>query len=216
MIKAVLFDFDDTLVRTYKTAIRHFEHIAKTMGIKIPDERDMRRQWGKSWGEFVQKLWPKTDPDVFARMFGSVLKRLDGFQQVDGVSGTLRKLSDSYVLGIVSSRERISLPIMAEHANIDMGLFRHVVTWNDVEHYKPDPRVFDGIIGKLEGQGISRQEVVYIGDNLVDLNAARGAGLHFLAVTTGVTGREEFIKEGMEEHKILKSFMELPEKLKHF
>ena len=91
-----------------------------------------------------------------------------------------------------------------------------MVTWNDVEHYKPDPRVFDGILHRLDNEGIRRDEIVYVGDNLVDLSAAQGAGLHFLAVTTGVTGKRAFLRKGLGSQNVLRSFTDLPEKLKHF
>ena len=37
------------------------------------------------------------------------------------------------------------------------------------------------------------EECVYIGDSIVDAEAAQRAGINFIAVLTGVTSRAEFI-----------------------
>ena len=45
------------------------------------------------------------------------------------------------------------------------------------EHHKPDPRVFDALIQVLQGSSIDKNEILYVGDSLSDLYAARDAGL---------------------------------------
>ena len=54
----------------------------------------------------------------------------------------------------------------------------------DVEHPKPAP---DVILRGMELLGSAPQETAYIGDTPIDAEAARRAGVHFIAVPTSNT-----------------------------
>jgi len=216
MIKVILFDFDDTLIRTYSSAVNHIRNAAKLFGVRVPHESEIKLHWGKHFKDFTTSLWPGLNTGGFNEIYEKFLTRMRGYPPVDGVHEVIETLTGNYMLGLVTSRDSMSLPIRARQANIDLGSFAHIVTSDDVRHYKPDPRVFDEILRKTEIDGIKKEEIVYIGDNIVDFHAARNAGLNFFGVTTGVVTKEDFLKEGLREERILISVTELPEKLKRF
>ena len=58
-----------------------------------------------------------------------------------------------------------------------------------VTHHKPNP---EGLLLAISRLGAQKQDVLYIGDALVDAEAARQAGIDFLAVLTGTVSRETF------------------------
>ena len=60
-----------------------------------------------------------------------------------------------------------------------------------------------------------KHKVVYVGDALVDWEAARDADLGlFLAVTTGFTSAEEFLEAGVPQNQILQSAASVPQALR--
>ncbi len=86
------------------------------------------------------------------------------------------------------------------------GLFDLVVGGEDTEVRKPDPAVFTAFLARYK-----LQDLVYVGDALVDWEAARDAGLGlFLAVTTGFTSEEEFLTAGVPKNQILQSAASVP------
>ena len=59
----------------------------------------------------------------------------------------------------------------------------------DVTAAKPDPQ---GILKALDVMKVAKNDVLYIGDSVVDARTAENAGVDFAPVTTGMTRAEEF------------------------
>ncbi len=57
-----------------------------------------------------------------------------------------------------------------------------IVTCNDVTKTKPDP---EGILKLMEALGVNSEEVLVLGDHLVDMQAARAAGVHAVGISHG-------------------------------
>jgi len=69
-------------------------------------------------------------------------------------------------------------------ADIDM-----VIGADDVKVEKPDPEGLNAMISKMK---LRKEEVLYIGDSIIDAETANRADVDFVAVTTGATLKEEF------------------------
>ena len=59
-----------------------------------------------------------------------------------------------------------------------------IVGGEDVTCEKPDP---EGLLKAVETLGRDKQDVLYVGDSLVDAKTAQSAGVDFAAVLTGTT-----------------------------
>lgn len=58
------------------------------------------------------------------------------------------------------------------------------------DYAKPDPRVFTKILADFS---VTNEETVYVGDSITDGLAAKGAGLHFIAVMeSGLRTKDDF------------------------
>lgn len=61
---------------------------------------------------------------------------------------------------------------------------------DNLQFLKPDPRVFNKALTDFQ---VTPQECVYIGDAVSDAVAAKGAGMHFIAVLeSGLRKKEDF------------------------
>ncbi len=59
----------------------------------------------------------------------------------------------------------------------------------------------------------SLEDILYVGDSLIDYFAERDRGIDFIAITTGIHTKDDFLREGLEEDSILNEFSALCLKL---
>jgi len=67
--------------------------------------------------------------------------------------------------------------------------FTVIIGGEDVSQHKPHP---EGLLKAVERLEANKERTLYIGDSLVDAEAAERAGIAFLAVLSGVTSGEQF------------------------
>jgi len=210
MIKAVIFDFDDTLVETYEVVSENLKLVLKKNGLNIPTERDLREHWGKSCNELFSTLWPGIDKNIIYEQEKELLKTFKSPSPVKGVHEMLDLLSNKFILGIVTGGDKNFFMEKIIKAGIDIKKFSFVLTQDEVQKPKSDPGYFAPAFSELEKLGISKNEVLFVGDSVYDYEAAKNAGILFAGVLTGPASREDFMKKGVKESMIIPSVMELP------
>ena len=86
-------------------------------------------------------------------------------------------------------------------------LLRHfdfTLSRDEVTALKPSP---EGVLKALDLMGLPKDEVVYVGDSIIDVRAAKAAGIKVASVTTGRYSHERLRNEGSDY--ILDSLSEL-------
>ncbi|MBD3310792.1 HAD-IA family hydrolase [Candidatus Woesearchaeota archaeon] len=208
MIKTIIFDLDDTLIEYASIGYRIHTQAARKLGLRLPREDEFFSMLGLPWDVMIRDIWPE-------------LKELDSFKQacadirhswkrcqIPGASQTLKKLKQTgFYLGILTSRTRKTAEHHMKESGIDAAHFEFVHTVEDVQAHKPDPLAFSAAVKILEGRGIGREQILYVGDSRVDAEAARKAGIGFLGVCTGCLGCREF--EQMK-HECVDSVKDVP------
>lgn len=193
MIKAVLFDFDDTLVDTYNSKIAPIiEYCASVHGVTVtPGE--VTAKWGKPFLEKMRALSGVERVDIARYLSISEKYPLAPFPESYAV---LKTLECRLEIGIVTSLAR---PVLL-HSLRSLGWERlrlsAIVTEGDAVANKPDPRVFEPAFGALPG--IQRGEILYVGDALSDGLAATQAGLHFVGVARDSKRQSAFRDAGFQ------------------
>lgn len=195
--RAVLFDLDDTLLRTYPAKwAQHRETARRFYGLDL-DEDTIRRHWGRPTPEVVHLYYG--DADDTSRM-------VDNYRSLEGefpkqlhepAAGVLGQLSlQGVFIGIVTNAGKEKSLADLERLGLSADLFGMIQTFDDTRAYKPDPRVLEAAKLTLAARGIE-DGIVYVGDSLTDYHAARDAGLDFIAVTTGLKTKEDFEQTGV-------------------
>jgi len=184
---AVLFDLDDTLTYTYSAKSQiHIATARKHFGIELVPE-EILRHWGKPNDELFQALYKTYD---MRAVYDAIQVETPNFPMeligdVNGVLGRLRRaqlltgLVTSATQGIIKRNIEVGDPFP------DVRLFHYIQTAEDTEFHKPDPRVFNPAKIFLGRKSVALAQTLYVGDGLLDAQAASGAGLQFVGVGTG-------------------------------
>lgn len=203
-MKAVIFDMDNTLVATQEFFISHLMESLHVLG-KAPVTK----------GSVLKILKLNLSfEDNFIELFGSegkeVLSEYRRTAQERPFSPTRGALEYQSQLkkfglyqGIVTNRVT-----MAEFRlkQAGFGEFDFILS---PKHKKPDPRALEEALLWLKDKGVSKGEVLFIGDHTDDFKASRDAGVAFCAVLTGAMGEKDFVKEGLPKSQIFKNLGEI-------
>ena len=215
MLKAIIFDFDDTLVKTFGRAYQRHLRTAKKLNLRMPSRKKFYRNFGKPWNKVIESLWPDVSlyryKKAYYKLNYSDIKRFHGPPPVEGLRKTLSIIKKrGYRIFILSNRDKKSLGRNIDRLKIDS----HIELYHGMEHskfHKPDPRVFNPFYKKTK---LKNYEILYVGDLVTDYEAAKKAGIAFVGVTTGKDKRKAFLKAGLKKFFILNSISELPGLLK--
>lgn len=197
--KAVLFDLDDTLLKTSAIKWAHHKAVAKQFyNIDLTDEI-LARHWGMPFEPMMAIFYQNSDtPENMLKANLSLDAQFPKELQEDALDLVQTLLARCVEVGVVTSilghlakKDLLRLGFPAEEFFILQGA-------DDAPFHKPDPRVFDRALELLDEKEIRPGEALYAGDALMDFYAARGAGLGFLGVATGFVTQRQFEAEGAQ------------------
>ena len=193
MIKAALFDFDDTLVDTLHSKIPAIiEYCFSVHNVEV-SPNEVATLWGMPFWEKMKLLTKSGTIDTERYLAISEKHPLAPFPESEAV---LTALQSRLQIGIVTSLAR---PVLLHSLNAlswSNIRFSVVVAEGEALANKPDPRVFEPAITSLGG--IQRHEILYVGDSLSDARAASDAGLRFIGVGRNPQRRAIFSDAGFQ------------------
>ncbi len=208
MIKAVLFDFDGTLINTNQLIFDSYQEAFKRVLKRDITQEEILNLYGKPlyssleiYGDAREELY-RIYREFNESRHDSLAKAFDG-----AVSGVNKLVEKGYLVGIVTSKR---LRLVERGINI-MGLggkFNVIITPDDTEKAKPDP---EPVLCGCEKLGILPSEAIYVGDSEFDLAAGRAAGTQICAVNYSITPVEK-LNEFNPEY-FINSIYELAERL---
>lgn len=186
MTKAILFDFDGTLVDSAPAIVKTMEQTFFHLGVTVPEERAMRATIGLPLATALQQLGSLTDEQAamatatYRELFPQfALSHLTVFPQVLDTLDILRK--QGIRMGIVTSRESNSLDHIMQHHSM-ASFFEASVTGADGFKPKPAPDMAKALLDRM---GLSPEEAMVVGDTTFDIEMGNGCGCRTIAVTYG-------------------------------
>jgi putative hydrolase of the HAD superfamily len=218
-IKAVVFDFDGTLMDTETCAYDAFCKIYAEYGQQLALEAwavgigthgafdpysDLEKMTGRSLDRADIKLRFEAEHDanlVKVTLRPGVIERLEEARRL------------GLLVGLASSSDRAWIERHLEQQGI-RHYFEVIRSKDDVERVKPDPALYKLAV---EALGIQGGEAIAIEDSVNGLRAAKAAGLFSLVVPNPVTANMDFsaadlIIDSLETHsfeEIIKSISRL-------
>lgn len=191
--KAILFDFDGTLVGCsidFAGVRRRIMELASGMGLEVPEERFLlelisrivEANPGPSAGRFLRK--------ALAIIEAEEMKSSRSARPIGNAAGFLRKLRRrGFKVGIITRNCRKAVvPILKR----ERFVFDVLLTREDVARVKPDPL---HIRTALRALGVGPCETLVVGDHPLDIRSARRLGIRGIGVAASPERREAFRKE---------------------
>jgi phosphoglycolate phosphatase len=213
-IKAIIHDWDDTVTDSFNTYSALYSEYAEAYNLPAPQLEQIKSHWGNTVPVIINGVWPEVDLTLAEKILTEYKpKKAYDPPIFPGARDALELLKKrGYILGVLTSGNKRKLQQMYRlHFGEDRPLHDFMIAKEDNAYHKPDPRALDQAMEKLKELGIAESQTIYVGDHPLDLNLARNRGIGFVAITTGIVSREQFLDEGMSDELILDSLSELTE-----
>lgn len=205
--KAIIFDFDETLVRAMGVKWKQHQDAAKQFYDHELTEEMIRTYWGMPFEPMIQLFYDNKDTvENMKNNYHSLDELYPKYPFEDTIEVLTYLQSHSYWTGVITSMTKESVIKDMKKDGLPYEKFNLIQGSTDSAFHKPDPRVFDDVKKILKKISISHNETLYVGDDIRDMQAANGAGIQFVAIPNGLTSKEEFIKRGA---KCISSLSEL-------
>jgi pyrophosphatase PpaX len=179
----VLFDLDGTLADTIGLIVASYNHAFRAVLDTERDEAEIRSWIGRPLIESFAEVSPEHAEEldrVYREWNIANTERL--LRVYDGVAELLRDLTAAGVrTGVVTSKRRQTALMALRGVGLE-GRLPLLATLEDTERHKPLP---DPLLHAVTVLGVQPPSCVYVGDAVVDVEAARAAGLGAIAVTWG-------------------------------
>jgi phosphoglycolate phosphatase len=177
--KLVIWDFDGTLADSLPTAVGIFNRLAPEMGYKPLEDLSAAR--GLSTRQLLRQqgisMWRL--PRLVRKYHAAAAEGADRLKLAAGLPAALATIAGAGVrLGVLSSNREDNIR-RCLRANSAEGHFAFVIGY---------PRLFGkakALKRILRAERLDRSDVLYIGDELRDVEAAKKAGVKVAAVTWG-------------------------------
>ncbi len=192
----VLFDFDGTIADSLPVMVEVFRELAKNHKhlhalldiastdaplLDHPTVNILRRQ-GLMPAIKSLKLTKVQLMVIYLRAQRRFSGRVNQLKPCHGIDEALSQLSQEYTLGIVTSNSR---------STVQAFLDRHDLNYFDVIKSQRNLFAKSGTISQLiRSQGYQVSDVVYVGDEVRDIEAAQKSGIASIGVAWGLNHRD--------------------------
>lgn len=175
--RAVLFDWDGTLLDSFSADMRAYLAMFAGLGVAWT-EKDLERHYNPNWycvyraAKIKRAHW-----DAANRLWREAYGR-ENPKLLPGVRALLRYLARQFKLGVVTSgdRDRVHLQLK----NLDLAkYFAAIVCSEDTVYKKPHPAPLRRALTLLNAEP---GDCVYVGDSRQDMEMAQRAGVRAVGV----------------------------------
>jgi pyrophosphatase PpaX len=179
----VLFDFDGTLGDTIPLIVASYHHAIGTVAGETAEEHEVRSWIGRPLLGVLQERYPAHAGEML-RVYRqwNLANHDDLIRAVEGVAELIDDLHTTGArTGVVSSKKAdtvlLGLRALALDGRIDV-----LAGQDETSRHKPHP---EPLLYAARRLGAAPSDCVYVGDAIVDIEAAHAAGMAAVGVTWG-------------------------------
>lgn len=173
MLKAILFDFDGTIVDSLRVHLSAWRKTFNHFGKNLTDEEIVRDAFYTTKEEFIEKfnLDPVSFFELYYKNFDEVMTELELHENFDKI---LDAIKDSGLkLAIISFAEKEYVQKHLTRLNL-ATYFNIVLGHNDAKQPKPHPEIAQKAMQSL---GVSADETLLVGDTALDIQTGKNANI---------------------------------------
>ncbi len=229
----MIFDFDGIFLDSSRIAFDILEKFAKRLNLKLDPKG--KKFWGLPALKSIERLFPQASQQEVKMVYQQLSKRepessISLFPSVLKIISSLKERG--LITGLLTNRSGYWIKFYGEKFAIDyQGLFNFIQTREKknqffqrlfgsrihLNHFasriaKPDMGVFNQALEFLKKRNIKLNQIIYVGDTVMDSIASWLAGIEFVAIIgNGPLERKDF--NSWPVKVVLDSIEELPELL---
>ena len=178
MIKSIIFDIDGVLLNSFEANLKFFQDLMIKTGYRPPTREEFPAIFHINMMDAIKALTKSTSEEDIKRIWEIGRSREINYdlrlvttpREADKV---IKRLSENYLLGIVTSRIKESVYESPQLAKLEK-YFRVTVSYQDTTNHKPHPEPLLLAAQKLK---VKPEECIYVGDVENDVKAAHAAGM---------------------------------------
>ena len=183
MIKAVITDFDGTLVDTFKANLHAYQEAFDKVGLILTEEQ-YRECFGFRFEKFMQTVGV-TDSNLMQRIKEDKLivypKYFEHLRPNTALIQLLQSLQEhGCKIAIASTARMENLMNVLNHLNLQSA-FDLIYAGKDVKQGKPSPEIY---LKTMEALGVNPSETLIFEDSAVGIEAAKASGAHYMVVSS--------------------------------
>ena len=185
MIKTIIFDFDGTIADTFQSAIEIINSLANKYGFKKFENEEIKRLRSKSMRDILKELHISLFklPAAINDFTTLAQKTMLSQHPIEKMPQLFNKInSKGYDLYIITSNSV---------ENVSIFLNKHNLTF--VKHIYSDKSLFGKhiVISRfLKKFQIKKENAIYVGDEIRDIEAAHKSEIKIISVTWGFNSEE--------------------------
>jgi len=176
----LIFDFDGTLADTLAFTVNAALEINRKLDLLSDEKIDFEKFRSTDTVEFFKDLEISNIKLLFFiyKYQKKLTKEIDKVKVFENLPEVLNQLKKSGVgLGIATSNSTKNVKKFLENNNLDMFNF----TYSSIDYFHKN-KILERAIKKY---GMEKENVIYVGDEIRDIKAAKEAGIKIASVTWG-------------------------------
>lgn len=189
--KLVIFDWDGTLMDSVDRIVSSMQSAAKTVGLVIPPDNDVKQIIGLSLTTALYTLFTSITAEQVEEMLVQYkYEYLEGdstptplFANATNLLAQLKHHNKLLAVATGKGREGLNRVLKVSETSVFFNTTRCAGEMPS----KPDPKMLHSILEELN---IAPHEAIMVGDTSHDLKMAQNAGVDSVGVTFGVHDRE--------------------------
>lgn len=195
MKKLVIFDLDGTLLDTIADLAIATNHALQQLGYPTRPVDEIRTFVGNGINKLLERSLPDSEKSEAntLRLRAHFLPYYDAHNAdlstpYPGIPSLLQALQQKGLMIAVASNKYQTATVKLIHHYFHDISFVEILGQREGVPVKPDPGIVSDIIQKA---GVSKEEVLYVGDSNVDMQTAHNAGVDAIGVAWGFRPRAE-------------------------
>ncbi len=185
MSKILLFDFDGTIADSFDNFLEIINKLSIKYNLPALPPEELEKLRSEEAKAIIKRLKipfykiPFIANDM-KKMQQQQITQIKPFKDLPEVLHALKDLG--YVLGIITSNGEENVKRFVKHNNVNIFSYIH-----------GDTSIFgkDKVIHKfLKQHTVAKEDVIYIGDEIRDIQACQKVGIKIIAVTWGLNSKE--------------------------
>lgn len=182
MVKAIITDFDGTLVDTFEANLRAYQKAFQEVGLNLTAER-YRECFGYRYDRFMQEMGvtDKTIADSIKELkkkyYPEYFEYLKPNIALINLIAGIKKMGGKTAIASTARKENLMNVISY------LGIAHHfdlIFAGIDVKKGKPDPEIY---LKSMAALGVTPDETVIFEDSQVGIDAAKASGASYMIVS---------------------------------